>query len=200
MTAQNDPERVAIECLQFIDLDAGVFDVKRVTYAELNMHSNRLARYFQSNGLAKDVLVAIFLEKSISFYVSILATIKIGAGYVPITPQTPARRVNSILAEANCHICITNSLLSQVLEPLNTTKIIELDGHEVGDVSSANITASDTGSSVAYAVFTSGSTGKPKGVLITHHNLQSNIFVLSKVYPTSQGSKLLQACSLAFDG
>ena len=56
------------------------------------------------------------------------------------------------------------------------------------------------GSCPAYAVFTSGTTGTPKGVLISRFNLESNIAVLSALYPDFPESRLLQACSHAFDG
>ncbi|PGH30054.1 hypothetical protein GX50_07184 [[Emmonsia] crescens] len=197
--ANSDPERVAIEFLDAFDPYLGTTTLKKLTYGGMDIRSNQLANYLRSCGLLPNNLVSIFLEKSIDLYVAILAVIKAGCGYVPITPQTPVNRVSTIINEAKCSICITDSPLSIKLGEIQNTKSIAIDTIKLDDFPATRPAVAVSDSSVAYCTFTSGSTGKPKGVLITHHNLQSNIAVLSEIYPNQPGSKLLQACSHAFD-
>lgn len=45
----------------------------------------------------------------------------------------------------------------------------------------------------------SGTTGVPKGVAVTNRNISSNIDILSSIYPHDPSSRMLQACSQAFD-
>lgn len=45
----------------------------------------------------------------------------------------------------------------------------------------------------------SGTTGTPKGVAVTNRNILSNISILSDIYPHDSSSRMLQACSQAFD-
>ncbi|KAL1958105.1 hypothetical protein VTO42DRAFT_5145 [Malbranchea cinnamomea] len=197
--AKSDPDRIALEFLTSFDPETGARNLESLTYAELDARSNRLANYLTSYGLAAGDSVAILLEKSLDLYVSILSVIKIGAGYVPITLQTPEKRVNFIISATNCRICITNSDVSNMVERSEGMHIVELDRLSLDGLPHDRLPSRDADSCLAYTVFTSGSTGAPKGVLITHHNLQSNLVVLSEIYPHMDGSKLLQACSHAFD-
>ena len=198
--AQSDPDRVALEFLAAFDPNTGATEAQRLTYGELNARANKLANHLNSHGLGPGQSVAILLEKSPDLYVSILAVIKTGAGYVPITPQTPSERVTSVISQAKCRICITASALSGILKKSSGLEVIDLDEADLKGVSADRPPSPNADSNVAYTIFTSGSTGVPKGVLVSHHNLQSNLVVLSEIYPHVDGSKLLQACSQAFDG
>ncbi|OJD13322.1 hypothetical protein AJ78_06213 [Emergomyces pasteurianus Ep9510] len=197
--ADSDPERVAIEFLDAFDPYLGTRSITKLTYGGMDIRSNQMANYLRSCGLLPNNLVSIFMEKSVDLYIAILAVIKAGCGYVPITPQTPVNRVNTIIEESKCSICITESSLSLKLGEMKNKKVIALDTVKLDDIPATRHEVPVSNSSVAYCTFTSGSTGKPKGVLISHHNLQSNIAVLSEIYPNPPGSKLLQACSHAFD-
>ncbi|KAK2807041.1 NRPS [Emmonsiellopsis sp. PD_5] len=197
--ACSDPERPAVEFLDCFDPYTGATTISKLTYAELDIRSNRLAHYLLSLGLKPDDLVLVLLEKSFDLYVAILAVIKAGGGYLPITPHTPINRINTIIGEANCPMCITDSTFLLQLGQLHGTKVITFKNIMLADFPTTRPAVFVPESSLAYCTFTSGSTGAPKGVLITHRNLQSNIAVLSEIYPNPPGSKLLQACSQAFD-
>ncbi|KAL1967788.1 hypothetical protein VTN77DRAFT_2477 [Rasamsonia byssochlamydoides] len=197
--AVDDPNRIAIEFLHSLDPDSGDARVDSITYYELNCRANRLAHHLRSLGVVDGDLVAIILDKSLDLYISILAVIKIGAGYVPLTPQTPPDRIHFVLTEANPRLCIINSILRSSLHSLDTLHFVESDSINIERYPDTNVLSSHNCANLAYVVFTSGSTGKPKGVLITHHNLQSNIAVLMEIYPIGDEAKMLQACSQAFD-
>lgn len=198
--AKLDPTRVALEFTDHFDPGHGTIKTTTLTYAELDTRSNQLTNCLYSRGLGQGDLVAIFLEKSINLYVCILAIMKAGAGYVPITAQTPIERTKAIIKSAGCQICVTSSDLSSGLEDSSGIGTLEIDLLPFHLFNVAAKKGSVDASSIAYAVFTSGTTGLPKGVLITHHNILSNIAVLSKHYPYFPESRLLQATSFAFDG
>lgn len=200
--ASTDPSRLAVEFLHSQNAENGLVDVEGVTYEQLNRQANRLAHYLVDLGARKKDLVGVLMDKSIELYVSILATFKIGAGYIPITPQSPTQKVHSILTESKPRVCITNSLVQQehMLGSLDFLKTVDLHENASQKYPDYNLPGVNDGSAVAYVIFTSGSTGKPKGVLVPHSSIQSNIAVLADLYPTSYGSKMLQACSHAFDG
>lgn len=76
---EKTPEIVAVE-----------FDGKRLTYRELNERANRLAHYLQSLGVGPEVLVGIFMDRSLDMIVALLSIIKSGGrGYhsIPVTPS-----------------------------------------------------------------------------------------------------------------
>ncbi|KAJ9393053.1 hypothetical protein DTO063F5_190 [Paecilomyces variotii] len=197
--ASEDPDRIAIEFLHSLDLESGAGTKEEVTYCQLNARANRFAHHLIELGATDNDLVGVILEKSADLYISILAVAKIGAGYVPITPNTPPDRATFILAESRARFCITDSFIAQKLHIAGSLKLITLDRENFDSYPTTNTPSRNGADNLAYVVFTSGSTGKPKGVLITHHNLQSNLATLTELYPVEEGSKLLQACSQAFD-
>ncbi|PWW73490.1 hypothetical protein C7212DRAFT_359603 [Tuber magnatum] len=159
----------------------GTSDSTRLTYAELNTHANKLAHHLIALGAIANELVCVCMKKSPKIYITILAILKAGAGYLPLTPETPKQRMRQILENAN------NSLVI----PVDTTDVDEYTDNNPGTVRS--------GDTLAYAIFTSGSTGVPKGVLITNANIVDNLLVLKELYPTNERSRLLQFCSVGFD-
>ncbi|KAF2799981.1 hypothetical protein K505DRAFT_264797 [Melanomma pulvis-pyrius CBS 109.77] len=178
----------------------GVMTVKEtLTYAALNERANQLAHALIHHGAGEDQLVCVLMEKSINFYVSILAVLKIGSGYLPIVPESPTERTNKILADARVKICISETSASERLQHDGAYMIFDIDSMDLSTYSNQNLDIEYNGSHLAYAVFTSGSTGTPKGVLVTQDNLMSNLDFLRDLYPTSSEARLLQSCSQAFD-
>jgi amino acid adenylation domain-containing protein len=178
----------------------GIMTVEKIlTYAALNEHANRLAHALLELGAGGDQLICVLMEKSINFYVSVLAVLKTGSGYLPIIPESPIERTRVILADARIKICISESSASQFLRDEGIYTVLDMDDLDLSTYSNQNLDVEYRGSHLAYAVFTSGSTGIPKGVLVTQDNLMSNLDVLQALYPTSTKSRLLQACSQAFD-
>ncbi|KAI1933801.1 hypothetical protein LOZ66_006309 [Ophidiomyces ophidiicola] len=194
-----DPSRTAVEFLETFDADMGTNSIQKLSYSELLTHSDYLANRLRTLGVGPGSLVCIYLEKSLELYISILAVIDTGAGYVPLTPQTPVQRVHAIMSEASCYVCITTSHLLANLKSLNDIIALDSDGMALNSFTPSKLIPQNEGQPIAYVIFTSGSTGVPKGVLVSHDNMRDNIAVLSEIYPTSNGSKLLQACSHAFD-
>lgn len=195
--ALRTPDKAALIFGQVID---GVMQVKdTITYAMLNSRANQLARFIAVHITHHDQLIGIFMEKSIEFYISVLAIIKLGCGYLPLTPDMPEHRLQSILEDAQIEICLSTSLVSHLLPKVIPCEMIHVDSIQINDCSAKNLDVPYNGTHLAYAIFTSGSTGTPKGVLVTQDNLMSNLEYLSTVYPVSAMSIMLQACSLAFD-
>jgi amino acid adenylation domain-containing protein len=170
-----------------------------ITYFDLNARANRLAHFLRAQGVGGDELVCVLMEKSVDLYVSILAVLKLGCGYLPIVPDSPPERTRKILADAQVRICISESSAAAHMRSQVACVVLDVDLIDLSTFSDKNLDTRYNGSHLAYAVFTSGSTGTPKGVLVTQDNLMSNLDYLYGVYPTAERSRLLQACSQAFD-
>ncbi|KAK2627657.1 hypothetical protein QTJ16_002303 [Diplocarpon rosae] len=193
-----DPDRLAIEFATSIDEDD--IEVVRITYSELNTYSNQIGHHLlEQYHVPPDELVCICMEKSIDMYASILATAKIGAGYLPLTPDIPYERLQHILREAKVKVVIARSLSRSLFQAFESMHVFYIDDVQLPSLSTSNIPPRSSSDMVSYCVFTSGSTGTPKGVLITQGNLLSNLDVLQDLYPTSETSRFLQSCSQAFD-
>ncbi|KAH9220281.1 hypothetical protein DL95DRAFT_330117 [Leptodontidium sp. 2 PMI_412] len=196
--AVSDPKRPAIEFATSIDDDA--ISVDRMSYSELNSYSNQIGSYLlQEYSVLPDELVCICMEKSLDLYASILATAKIGAGYLPLTPDVPNDRLQHILQEAKIKVVVARSSSRPLLKLFKSIKVFCIDEVNLSSFSVSNIPPRSSPDMVSYCVFTSGSTGTPKGVLVTQGNLLSNLDVLQDLYPTTKDSRFLQSCSQAFD-
>lgn len=196
--AAKSPNAIALEFAD--DIANGVLSSTKLTYADLNSKANKLAHHLLSLGSLPDQLVCVCMEKSPMLYISILAILKAGVGYLPLTPETPKERMLQILENAEVKICLTTSDLEKTLEMPEGTKVVYVDKTNVTWFSGDNPEVKRGGETLAYALFTSGSTGVPKGVLIENRSVVNNLLVLRDIYPTKSDSRMLQFCSVGFDG
>lgn len=174
-------------------------ETETMNYTDLNIRSNRMARHLQSLSVLPDELVCICMEKSVDMYIGILATIKAGAGYLPLTPDTPISRLKSILGQSQVKVCLCDGHTAPMFESVPMDMVIDVTSLNLLHLNANNLAIHLNGSQVAYTVFTSGSTGEPKGVVVTLENLQGNLEALQNIYKVKSGDRLLQACSQAFD-
>ncbi|KAJ5042323.1 uncharacterized protein L3040_004875 [Drepanopeziza brunnea f. sp. 'multigermtubi'] len=195
--AISDPDRPAIEFATAIDKE---IKVNRISYSGLNSYSNQIGHYLlEQNNVLPDELICTCMEKSIDLYASILAAAKIGAGYLPLTPDIPSGRLQNILQEANVKVVIAQSSSKSLFESIKSVEILYIDQVKLSSLSTSNIPLNSTPDMVSYCVFTSGSTtGTPKGVLVTQGNLLSNLDVLQDMYPASKNARFLQSCPQTF--
>ncbi|MCP5045762.1 MAG: amino acid adenylation domain-containing protein, partial [bacterium] len=176
--AEKTPDRIAI-----------TGDGETVTYAELNIKSNQLARVLIEKGVRQDTItiVAIMMERSIEMVTGIFAILKAGAAYLPIDPGYPGERVNYMLKDSAAKVIVTDGLMVKKLvgsgQPTN--KPINRQTNK-----RANL---------AYIIYTSGSTGKPKGTMVEHHSLNNIIFALNEQYPFGADDTYLLKTSYVFD-
>ena len=174
-------------------------DVTTMSYQQLNERANQLAHHLDSLNVTAGDLICVCMEKSIDLYVSVLAVLKTGAGYLPLLPDTPSARLQTILGMASAKLCLVDQSSVQQVRAVTSIPCILLEDIELSREPTHNLATAYRGSDVAYAVFTSGSTGEPKGVAVTMDNLSGNLAALIKLYDVHSGDRLLQACSQAFD-
>jgi amino acid adenylation domain-containing protein len=154
------------------DATAVSFGGLRITYRELDQRANQLARYLQDQGVERETLVALWLERSPLLVTSILAVLKAGAAYVPIDPAYPSERIAFMLHDSGAPVLITEPGLVDRL-PESRARLLILD-RELSDIRDFPIGETENRSEpadLAYVIYTSGSTGQPKGVLVEHRNV-----------------------------
>ena len=135
---------------------AVVFGDERLSYRELNERANQWAHRLQRLGAGPEKLIGISVERSVAMIVGLLAILKAGAAYVPLSPDTPRERLEMILQEAGVALLLTEQDLAKPLPDSESRQNPEIT------CSAGNL---------AYVIHTSGSTGRPKGVEVTHRNL-----------------------------
>ncbi|MBD2529846.1 amino acid adenylation domain-containing protein [Nostoc flagelliforme FACHB-838] len=182
------------------DAIAVVFENEYLTYKELNQRANQLAHYLQKQGVKKEVLVGICVERSLYMVISIIAILKAGGAYIPLDPAYPQERLGYTLADAQISVLLTQKHLLEIL-PAHNTQTICLDQDENLFItqSTANPISQSTPDNLAYVIYTSGSTGQPKGVLIDHSNVVRLFTVVQPWYNFHQQDVWTLFHSYAFD-
>ena len=101
---------------------------------------------------------------SIDLMISILASMKAGAAYLPIDPSYPVERINYMLDDSKSNIMLTNfNILDEIQYQGNVINIKDLD---LDSYDKNNLLKNNDINDLVYIIYTSGSTGKPKGVML----------------------------------
>jgi amino acid adenylation domain-containing protein/thioester reductase-like protein/FkbM family methyltransferase len=182
------------------DAVAVVFENQQLTYHELNCRANGLAHYLQSLGVKPDVLVGIFVERSLEMVVGILGILKAGGAYVPLDPEYPQQRLSFMLDDTHLGVLLTQERLLDKL-PATAAKLVFLDEIwlHIGQNNQENPVSQVTASHLANVIYTSGSTGKPKGVMVEHKGLVNLAQAQNQVFGLGCDSRVLQFASFSFD-
>ncbi|QMS92433.1 NcpB [Nostoc edaphicum CCNP1411] len=182
------------------DAVAVVFDNQQLMYHELNCRANQLAHYLQSLGVKPDVLVGIFVERSLEMVVGILGILKAGGAYVPLDPEYPQERLSFMLEDTQVGVLLTQKRLLDTL-PATPAKVVFLDDicSYISQDNQDNPVSEVTASHLANVIYTSGSTGKPKGVMVEHRGLVNLAQAQIQTFSLDSDSRILQFASLNFD-
>ncbi len=180
-----------------------------LTYAELDLRAERLARRLRGLGAGPDDRVAICLEQSAGLAVAVLGVLKSGAAYLPLDPEHPAERLAYVLADAGAGIVVTSADLRDRLPDDVIPVLHESDGTEGGTGSGGARGIADGSreadgvrgapGALAYVIYTSGTTGRPKGVGVQHHEVLVYLAGVRERLGVEPGSSFALLQSLAFD-
>ena len=152
---------------------------RQVTFEELWVLSNKLARALIRQGIGEDQIVGIYSTRCLDAVLCILAVLKTGAAYLPIDSSFPRQRVIDIIRDARATILIAtegNGFEDASIRVLDLNATWPL----LQDESAEDITLNLTQNSAAFVLYTSGSTGQPKGVVVTHGNLVNYYYAWNK--------------------
>jgi len=182
------------------DAVAVVMGEEQFTYRELNERANQVAHHLQQLGVGPEVLVGVYLERSLEMVVGILGILKAGGAYVPLDLAYPKDRVGFMLQDSGAPVLLTNNDLVERL-PDHGARVVLMDSDwpSIGQESRGNPLRRVTSKNLAYVIYTSGSTGVPKGVEIEHEGLVNLVFWHQRVYRVTAADRATQLAGLSFD-
>jgi amino acid adenylation domain-containing protein len=200
------PEMFAAQVRRSSEALALYADGQKLSYAELDARSNKLARHLIALGAGPDQVVAVLLHRTVELMVTLLAVMKSGAAYLPLDPEYPESRLQFMLSDSGAQILVSAeaSRVQGVVLPVE----VRLDDPEVAQtlrgMSDAHVLEHERHGALraqhlAYVIYTSGSTGQPKGVGVLHAGLVHQLRWMQKQYPFGETNVMLARTSYAFD-
>lgn len=187
------PEAIQAAAARWPDHEAIVDGDLRLSYAQLAIQSERVARALIALGIESGDRVAIWAPNLHEWILAACGIHAAGAVLVPINTRMKGAEAADILARSGTRVLICMgeflgqhypSMLGDGLRPATLEHLVVLRGAAgtgettwtdflagADDVSADQVRARGAGlgpGSVADLMFTSGTTGRPKGVLSTH--------------------------------
>src|SRR5688572_22445310 len=177
---------------------AVVHEDKRISYAELDERSNKLATHLLRHHTGRDSIVGLSVERSIDMVVGLLGILKSGAAFLPLDPHAPSQRLAYTLGDAKPRIVLTQQKTTPTNGSVPTIRL-DADWPAVDAETGARPQAGISAESLAYVIYTSGSSGKPKGVMVPHAALTNQMQWMCHAFPLGGDDLVLQKTPLVFD-
>ncbi|GIJ48005.1 hypothetical protein Val02_48910 [Virgisporangium aliadipatigenens] len=151
--AKRAPSAVAV-------VDSG----RRVSYAELDGWSGRLAARLADSGVESGEPVGLIGERGLEAVVGMLGILRAGACYVPLHIDDPVGRLRALTSRLGMRRLVATPGAESVLDGPATFAVAESEHGPPVDRPVVPV----GGGGRAYVMFTSGSTGTPKAVAVAH--------------------------------
>ncbi|WP_120967233.1 AMP-binding protein [Comamonas sp. lk] len=187
----------------FLETDDGQI----VSYAQMLGTTARYANALIGLGVQPGDRVAVQVEKSARNYCLYLATLRMGATYLPLNTAYQLNELAYFLEDAEPRVLVCDptdlAAKSELARSHGVAHVMTMtdEGSGTLDVmADAQADVFDTtqvsGDEVAVIIYTSGTTGRPKGAMLTHASLLSNGRALTKLWGFTNQDVLLHALPL----
>jgi amino acid adenylation domain-containing protein len=169
------------------------------TYQVMYELSTSLAVYLRALDLPPGTIIPLCFEKSKWAIVAVFGTLRSGAAYVFVDPDSPHARKASICEDVNAQVMLCSpAQLSKARELVPQAIVVETVIQDMPTKTNITFPAVKVEDPV-YGVFTSGSTGRPKGVLIEHGGFFQRAMANGPKLSLSCKTRVLQFASFVFD-
>lgn len=166
-----------------------------LSYQEVDVQSNGIARRLRSLGVGQGDLVGLCVERGWRVVVGMLAILKTGAAYLPLDPAYPPDRLQFMCEDSGARLVLCDDPRSvpPPAEPVGWPQTTR----GAPDATSVGVAVSRD--DLAYVIYTSGSTGRPKGVLVAHGNVLSLLSGAASLFDFSADDRWSLFTSPSFD-
>jgi non-ribosomal peptide synthetase component F len=171
---------------------------RSLSYLALNEEANRIAWTILAHCGETPEPVGVYLDHDWAIVAAILGVLKANKFYVPLDPNDPPARNQSMLQDSGARTILASGSTLPSFKGLAISehKIILIE--EMGaSLPIHNPALSGSSDALAYIMYTSGSTGKPKAVMQTHRNLLQQTLLYTNTLHISPHDRLslLHSCS-----
>ena len=189
--------------LPFIETGGG----RTYSYAEAEQASGRLARLLGGLGVEPGDRLAVQVEKSPEAVFLHLASLRLGAVYLPLNSAYRAAEVKFFLTDGEPKVLVCRpedeAERGALARASGVAHVLTLDAEGQGSLAEGSRgldadhpTAKTEPDDTAALLYTSGTTGRPKGAMLSHHNLAANLKTLHRAWGWRPEDVLLHALPL----
>ena len=181
---------------EHLSMTALRFRGEEYSYGDLDRMSDALALALIDRGIGRGKVVPLISKRRPYLIVAMLAVLKTGAAYMPVSPDYPEGRIELMIDTVNADLVLTCGYRCDYKEQIDLSTF---DYSSCGVLSPVKVDPSD----MSYVIFTSGSTGQPKATSVTHGNVvnycSDNRFNMCGSILRSGTGTILSVTNLIFD-
>jgi malonyl-CoA/methylmalonyl-CoA synthetase len=155
-----------------------ILDAREIGYGAVRTGAGRLAALLKAKGVAAGDRVAMQAAKSPEAIFLYLATLQIGAVFLPLNTAYTQSEVDYFLNDAAPKLFVTDAVAL---------------AREAAALAPELAIAPRAESDLAALIYTSGTTGRSKGAMLSHGNLAANALALQRAWGFSERDVLLHA-------
>jgi len=174
-----------------------VYQEVRLTYAQLDDVTDRLAKHIKSLGIGREDIVPILLTKSELMTIASIGVLKAGAAYQPLDPSYPSERLSFMINDTQARLMIAEAELLGLVPDYAGQVILTTDIKALPD--SELMLEDPRPEDLFIMLYTSGSTGVPKGVMLEHRNLVCFCHWYNRYYDLDERARVAAYASFGFD-
>lgn len=173
-------------------------DGSSISYGKLLKTTQSIAAVLHAAGITTGDRVVVQVEKSPQAIAAYLATLQVGAVYVPLNTAYTDAELRYFVDDAEPAVMIVDPAREQQTRNLTTEGVVlTLDRHGNGSLLETKTTRTTVepvhGDHAAAILYTSGTTGRSKGAVLTHDNLASNCLALLEAWEFTGKDRLIHA-------
>ncbi len=176
---------------------AVVYKDKRLTYAEVDEISDRIACCISAKGLGLEDVVSVLIPRCEWMPIASLGVMKAGCAYQPLDPSYPKERLNFMMQDAGAKLLIADEELRPIVDEYQGDVILTKDLMSLPAVDV--LPEGPKPSSLYIMLYTSGSTGVPKGCQLIHSNMVAFIHWYHRYFDLQETDKVTAYASYGFD-
>ncbi|KAH8200407.1 hypothetical protein TruAng_005436 [Truncatella angustata] len=174
-----------------------------MSYQSLDKKANQFAHFLTDEyDVRQGDFICLTFDHSIEAIVTMLAVLKAGAAFVPLSPKSPTERKRGVIADTGAQLLLTTKHLLHVCRQedlgINVVAVDSIDYDACPAVTPDRVWlgADDT----AYVLCTSGSTGRPKAVPTSHGSIAAFLTTMREFERLTPKDKYLHFSDYVFDG
>jgi amino acid adenylation domain-containing protein len=185
--AEQYPEKIAIT-------SAGA----SISYAKLRYRSSIISENLLARGVTPGSIIGLALSRTESLPLAMLAVLDTDAAFLPLDIEQPVERLDYALQDSGAKLIVSDTITGADL-PSYDGEIVQLYDLELAGTEESEVSASHSGSGLAYVMYTSGSTGTPKGVAVGQREVVNLLTAFGKVLSVDSDDVWAAITTTSFD-